>query len=124
MTRPRCLEDDPVIIARLGWEGGGVDILGASVNGRWQFWRQGSSMAMDENDLDEWRTWTSAPTEDLHAVVPDDWPLMLPIQVHLDFAEWFRSRYKEARERFPSQPRSTDERWQRALDNDHTRRSH
>jgi hypothetical protein len=101
-----------MVIAKLGCEGGGIDILGTVVDERWQFWCEGSSMALDKNDLEEWRTWASARTGDLHAIVPDDWQLMLPIEVNPDFVEWFRARYDEARARLSARPKSAHERWQ------------
>jgi hypothetical protein len=86
-----------VVIAELGLEGGGATILGTRVDDRWSFWHKGSSLVLDEDDGEEWRGWASERSADLGAVVPDIWPLMVPIAVHPDFVGWFRDQYAAAR---------------------------
>ncbi len=88
---------DRVVVAELGVEGGGVTILGTRVSGAWRFWQEGSSLGLDEDDVDYWRSWASEQAKELADVVPSEWPLMFPIVVHPDFVEWFRGHYQAAR---------------------------
>jgi hypothetical protein len=88
---------DKVIIARLGLEGGGATIYGRVVEGQYVFWQDGSSIALDADDNEEWRTWESEAAADLSTVVPAKWPLMFPSDVHPAFVGWFRRHYEAAR---------------------------
>jgi hypothetical protein len=88
---------DKVVIADLGIEGGGATILGTRINDRWSFWYEGSSIALDANDDEEWRAWASAQEDVLASVVPSNWPLMFPITIHPNFVGWFRDNYEAAR---------------------------
>lgn len=101
-----------VTVADLVLEGGGATVLGTRVDGRWSFWHEGSSIALDENDDEEWRAWASDQSADLAAVVPGIWPLMYPVAVHQEFVGWFRDHYEAARAGLDGAARADQERWQ------------
>ena len=52
---------DKVLIADIGVEGGGVTIFGKMSESVWSFWTEGTSMDLDENDDEVWRSWSSEP---------------------------------------------------------------
>ncbi len=87
---------DQITVADLGVEGGGLTIYGRQEVGSWVFWTEGSSIAMDENDVDEWRSWTTEPVADLNSLLPAEWPLFFPMEIHPEFKGWFRDRYEMA----------------------------
>jgi hypothetical protein len=114
---------DKVIIARLRVEGGGATILGRVVGDRWVFWQDGSSIALDADVNEEWRKWESDPVYELSAVLPADWPLMFPSNVHPDFVGWFRDHYEAVRASVrddlrPYQSGSPNWRWRRVFGED------
>jgi len=88
---------DKVLIAQMGIEGGGVTIFGSQSEGVWTFWTEGTSMDLDENDDEVWRSWWSEPVSSLDLVVPHDWPIFYPSKFHPDFVEWFRANYDKVR---------------------------
>ena len=92
---------DKVLIAEIGVEGGGITIYGSQSNGVWSFWTEGTSMDMDENDDEVWRSWSSEPVSSLDLVVPHDWPMFHPSKIHPDFVKWFREAYERARSMLP-----------------------
>jgi len=87
---------DPITVAALGLEGGGLTIYGSPEGGSWVFWTKGSSIAMDENDSEEWRYWTTEPVADLNSLLPAEWPLFYPMEIHPEFKGWFRGHYEKA----------------------------
>jgi hypothetical protein len=100
-----------MVVAKLGVEGGGVTILGICADGGWSFWQEGSSIALDANDEEEWQSWASQQSRDLSAVVPGDWPLMYPEEVHPEFVGWFRESYDAARAGVRDDLRASQARW-------------
>ncbi len=96
---------DKVLIADIGIEGGGVTIFGRKPEGAWLFWTEGTSIDLDENVDEVWRSWSAAPVNDLDLVLPGDWPLFHPVQIHSDFLEWFRAAYEKARQTLPDHAR-------------------
>jgi hypothetical protein len=96
---------DKVLIASIGVEGGGAEIYGTQSDAVWSFWSEGSSIDLDENDDEVWRSWSLEPVGSLHLVVPNDWPLFHPVEIHSDFLEWFRENYDEAVLRLPQDQR-------------------
>lgn len=96
---------DKVIIADIGVEGGGITIYGSRSDGVWSFWTEGSSMYLDDNDDEAWRSWTSEPVSSLDLVVPKDWPIFYPSKIHPDFVEWFRASYDKVCESLPDDRR-------------------
>jgi hypothetical protein len=100
---------DKVVIAEIGVEGGGLTIYGTQSDGVWNFWTEGTSIDMDENDDEVWRSWSSEPVNSLELVVPQDWPLFSPIQIHPKFVEWFRENYDEAVLNLPEDQRRYQE---------------
>jgi hypothetical protein len=88
---------DKALIAEMGIEGGGVTIYGGHSEGVWMFWTEGSSIDLDENDAEVWRTWKSEPVSSLDLVLPSEWPIFSPIEIHPDFLCWFREAYEKKR---------------------------
>ena len=95
-----CLVDK-LLVAEIGVEGGGLSIYGREDEGSWSFWSEGSSMDLDENDDEVWRSWSTDPVADLALVVPREWPLFYPMTIRPDFTGWFRDHYEEARSLLP-----------------------
>jgi hypothetical protein len=100
---------DKVLIAVIGVEGGGIEIFGRHSKGIWSFWGEGTSIDLDENDDDFWRSWTSEPVSSLALVLPNDWPLYAPVKIHPDFLDWFRATYESVRETLPKDLRRSQE---------------
>lgn len=88
---------DKEIIADIGVEGGGVTIFGRISKGVWSFWTEGTSIDLDENDDEVWRSWSSEPVSSLDVLVPKDWPVFYPSMIHPEFVTWFRDAYEKAR---------------------------
>jgi hypothetical protein len=108
---------DKVVIAKLGVEGGGVTIFGHRVDGVWSFWQQGTAMYLDENDDEDWRSWTTEPVPELPLALPEEWSMMYPSEVHPEFVEQFRREYERclAMQDRGRAMRSQHERWQELL---------
>jgi hypothetical protein len=87
---------DQITVADLGLEGGGLTIHGRQEGGSWVFWTAGSSIALDENDDEKWRYWTTEQVADLNSVLPAEWPLFFPMEIHPEFRGWFRDHYEKA----------------------------
>ena len=100
---------EKVLIAGIGVEGGGAEIYGTHSDGVWTFWTKGTSIDLDENDDEVWHSWSSEPVTNLDLVVPKDWTLFHPIEVHSDFVEWFRENYDEAVLNLPEEQRRYQE---------------
>jgi hypothetical protein len=101
---------DKVLVARMGVEGGGITIYGSQSEGVWAFWKESTSMALDENDDEVWRSSSSEPVTNFELVVPHDWPMFSPSTIHPDFVEWFRANYDKVRASMPeNQRRHQDE---------------
>lgn len=83
-----------IVIAKMGVEGGGVTIFGHCVDGTWSFWQEGSSMYLDDNDDEGWRSWTSDPVSELPLAMPKDWCMMYPTEIHSDFVPQLRKEYE------------------------------
>jgi hypothetical protein len=98
-----------VLIAAIGIEGGGVTICGRLVDGVWTYWTKGSSMDLDERDDEVRRTWSSESLVSLDLVVPRDWPMFSPAEIHPDFVEWFRENYDKARALLPDDQRRSQD---------------
>ena len=92
---------DKVEIARMGVEGGGITIYGRNSEGVWTFWSEGTSMDLDENDDEIWRSWSPEPVSSLDLVVPKDWLMFHPSMIHPDFVGWFREAYERERSILP-----------------------
>jgi hypothetical protein len=111
---------DKVLIAKIGAEGSRTSICGSHSEGVWSFWTEGTSMDLDENDDEVWRSWLSEPVRSLDNVVPKDWPMFYPSEIHPEFVEWFRANYEQARSTLPEDQRRYQnnhrhERWLRVL---------
>ena len=111
---------EKVRVAELGMEGGGCSIYGRQAEGSWSFWREGSSLDLDEDDEEVVRSWTSEPVPDLGLAVPKEWPLYHVLNIHPEFVAWFRDNYEAAKDSLgPSlgemQGKSTHRRWAKGL---------
>jgi hypothetical protein len=100
---------EKLLVASIGVEGGGAEIYGTQSDGIWSFWGEGSSIDLDENDDEVWRSWSSEPVGGLDLVVPKDWPLSHPVEIHSDFLAWFRGNYDEAVLKLPQDQRRYQE---------------
>jgi hypothetical protein len=103
---------DKVVVADIGVEGGGATIYGTQRDGIWSSWQEGTSMDLDENDDEIWRTWSSEPVSSLELVLPNDWHRFYPVEIHADFLEWFRGAYNKARASMPRDQRRYHDRHQ------------
>ncbi len=100
---------DKILVASMGMEGGGISIYGREDGGVWSFWEEGSSIDLDENDDDVWRSWSSDPVSELDRVLPQDWPVYYPTTIHLMVLDWFRRSYEDARSGLPPDQRRYQE---------------
>jgi hypothetical protein len=94
-----------VLIASIGVEGGGLTTFGRESEGIWSFWSEGSSMDLDENEDEVWRSWSSELVGSLDLVLPKDWPPLSPIKIHQEFVGWCRANYDLARASMHEQER-------------------
>jgi hypothetical protein len=85
--------DPEIVVLNIGMEGGGVTILGREDNGTWRFWCQGSTIALDENDDEEWRDWTSDTKPTIAELLPSFWHACFPLTVHPAFRDEIRALY-------------------------------
>lgn len=78
-------------VLEIGVEGGGATIFRTPLDaGGWLFHVEGTSMCLDENDDEDWRSWTSEPVqtirEALRSVAADgSWVFFHPISVHPEY---------------------------------------
>ena len=56
---------DQITVANLGVKRGGLTIYRKQAGGSWSFCTEGSSIALDERDDEEWRSWTTEPVAHL-----------------------------------------------------------
>jgi hypothetical protein len=104
----------------MGVEGGGITIYGSQSNGVWSFWTEGSSMYLDDNDDEAWQSWTSEPVNSLDLVLPKDWPIFYPSEIHPDLVDWYRANYYTVKASMPEHERRSQEKhwhgcWSEAL---------
>jgi hypothetical protein len=104
------------LVLELGVEGGSATVYRtALVYGGWQFHVEGSSIYLDENDFEDWRSWRSEPflsiEEALESFAKDgSWVLFYPVTVHPDFRP---SACKLAQEVASKLPEELREMWKR-----------
>jgi len=77
-------------VLELGVEGGGATVYRTPLSGGWQYHVEGSSMFLEENDDEGWRSWDSPPVlnldEALRSVAEDgSWVFFYPVTVHPDY---------------------------------------
>jgi hypothetical protein len=77
-------------------------------------------MDLDENHDEVCRSWTSEPMSSLNLVLPKDWPMFHPVEIHPDFVEWFTANYEKVRMALPEDQRRyhdehRHERWSEVL---------
>ncbi len=112
--------ESKVVIACMGTDGGGITIFGRQVAGVWSFWTEGTTIDLDANDLEIWRSWESEPVADLAPLLPENWPLFYAETIHPEFVTWFRQAYEPARWLVPKhlieyQQRHPHHRWMAVL---------
>jgi hypothetical protein len=82
-------EKDKVL--EIGVEGGGATIYRTPLDtGGWRFHVEGTSMDLNKNDDEDWRSWTSEPVqtiaEALRSIAEDgSWVFFHPISVHPEY---------------------------------------
>jgi hypothetical protein len=97
------------LVAEMGIEGGGITIYVGKSEGVWSFWTEGTSTDLDENDDEVWRSWSSEQVSSVDLLLPKEWLLFCPVEIHPDFVGWFRDAYERARALLPEdQRRSLD----------------
>ena len=83
-----------LVIACMGVEGGGATVYGHQENGEWSFWQEGSSMYLDDNDDEAWKSWATDPVADLLSALPKGWFKMHPTEIHPEFVTLLRNEYE------------------------------
>ena len=82
---------DNEMVLQLGVEGGGATVFRTPFgSGGWQFHVEGSSMFLDENDDEDWRSWQSQRFPNIEDAVRSisadgEWVVFYPISVHPDY---------------------------------------
>ena len=110
-------------VLELGVEGGGATIYRTPLGtGGWQFHVEGTSMYLDENDDEDWRSWTSEPVqtiqEALRSVAEDgSWVFFHPISVHAEYRMIVWELVQETASQLPQERRrmwqDRNRNWQR-----------
>lgn len=76
------------VVLELGLEGGDATIFRTRLpSGEWQFHVEGTSMFLDDNDDETWRSWQAEPVANLMAAIQSigedgSWVSYMPIRVH------------------------------------------
>jgi hypothetical protein len=91
---------DKVVVASMAVEGGGETLYGRQVDGVWSFWREWSSMDIDDDGNESWPSWSSEPVPDLLAALPEDEYgrklfLRRLVEVHPLFSDQLRAAYEQ-----------------------------
>src|SRR6185295_10957154 len=79
------------LVLELGVEGGGATIFRTrSDTGEWQFHVEGSSMYLDENDGEVWRSWSSEPVPRIEEALREltdnsSWVYFNPAAIHPEY---------------------------------------
>ncbi len=63
---------DNIVVANLALEGGGPTVFGRQEGDHWVFWREGTSISLDANDEEVWRSWATEPVAKPSAAVPTE----------------------------------------------------
>lgn len=108
-----------IVVAKLGAEGEGIDILGRQTHGRWAFCLTRSSV-FDAGGGGGGRARQSESVGDLAEVLPAIWPLLSPVDIHPVVLDWFREHYEAAVAALSPSDRAAqgeyrDRHWRRAL---------
>jgi len=104
------------LVLKIGVEGGGADLFRTPLDsGGWQFHVEGSSMYLDEQDNEEWRSWRSQPflsiEEALRSVATDgSWVSFCPMEVHPEYRTTVWELAQDVASKLPKESR---ERWKR-----------
>jgi hypothetical protein len=111
------------VVLEVGVEGGGATIYRTLLaSGGWQYHVEGSSMYLDENDDEDWRSWTTEPVDSvrvaLQSIAEDgSWVFFYPTSVHPEHGKIVWELAQEAASRLTTESskvwtaRSRD--WQR-----------
>lgn len=84
--------NDKILIADIGGEGGGATIYGRQTDNAWVFWQEGSSLDADD---DIWIPYRSEPVPELDEALPHWWMNAYPMEINPSFIPWFRERYEQ-----------------------------
>ncbi len=82
-----------ITVLSLGLEGGDCKIMGREGPDGWVFWQAGTSMDIDLDDNETWRSFKTEPVPSLAEALPVDWWLFYPLTVHKDFVGRVREEY-------------------------------
>jgi hypothetical protein len=80
------------VVLEMGVEGGGVTIFRTPADSGWLLYVEGSSMFLDDNDEEDWRSSATGPVntidEALRSVSKDgSWVIYYPISVHPEYGK-------------------------------------
>ena len=97
------------LVLELGVEGGEATIYRKVVGSEdWQFHVEGSSMFLDENDDEDWRSWTSLPVptiRDALCSIAEDgsWVFFHPISIHPEYRKVVWEMAQEIASKLPAE---------------------
>ena len=86
-------EEAGEVVVELATEGGGETIFRCRSRNGWVYWSDGSTIDMDEDDVDFVRDWHCSETEDFFVLLPSFWPHLSPLQIHPEWRDWFWKSY-------------------------------
>lgn len=81
------------VVLEIGVEGGGATIYRTPLSsGGWQYHVEGSSMYLDENDDEDWRSWSTEPVDSVRVAIQSiakdgSWVFYYPISVHPEYGK-------------------------------------
>ena len=83
------------LILDITCEGGGQKTFGRKDQSEWVFWSEGSSMDLDEDDVDYTSSWNTPEASDFLGTLPDKWISFHPLFLHPEFASQLKQAYPQ-----------------------------
>jgi hypothetical protein len=90
------MNEEKILIAEIGGEGGGARIYARQRNDALVFWHEGCAWDVDD---DVWFDYHSEPVPDLEDALPSWWMNARPVEIHASYIPWFREHYQSFRSR-------------------------
>lgn len=87
-------DPNPILVAHLCDESGSLCVWSRLCDGVWVFWQEGSSVYLDVNDEEAWRSFTTDQVSDFSRALPEHWYRLLADEIHPDFVTRFRREYE------------------------------
>lgn len=89
---------EPVLILELKITAGWVRVYGRSEEYGWDYWLEGYTGVIPTVagyvELVVSQPWATAPSGDLDAALPENWPAYTPALIYPDFRSWFAEHYR------------------------------